>query len=278
MHSDFDAKETKDKIVQWIKDWFTENGPEASAVVGISGGKDSSVVAALCVEALGKDRVFGVLMPNGEQADLDDALELVQFLGIPFTIVNIKGIYDQFYESLKAITCRLEKAADKTNAIINTPPRIRMTVLYATAALLPNGGRVANTCNASEDFVGYATKFGDGAGDFGPIASLVVREIIAIGDELGLPEKLVHKAPADGLCGKTDEDNLGFSYDVLDDYICGIKWPEDPEIKAKIERLHDINMHKIAPLPTYPTSGVAFCVNPRKYKTCYDEFCDRFKK
>ena len=248
--NNFNAKEERPKIVQWIRDWFAENGPEASAVVGISGGKDSSVVAALCVEALGKDRVYGVLMPNGEQADIYDSIKLTDFLGIPNTLIDISPMYQDFNRTFKWISSVVGND-DISNAIINTPPRIRMTVLYAVAAILPNGGRVANTCNASEDYVGYSTKFGDSAGDFSPLGSLTVQNVLELGDELGLPKELVHKAPSDGLCGKTDEDNLGFTYAVLDKYIETSKC-DDPEVKAKIDKLHNQNMHKICPMPTYP--------------------------
>ena len=265
--SNFNAKEERIKIVQWIKDWFDNNGPYASAVIGISGGKDSSIVAALCVEALGKDRVFGVLMPNGEQSDISDARKLVDYLGIPNTTVNIKPMYDQFYDSFKWVAAKIG-GCDKTNAIINTPPRIRMTVLYAVAALLPNGGRVANTCNASEDYVGYSTKFGDSVGDFSPLASLSVFNILELGDELGLPAELVHKAPADGLCGKTDEENLGFTYATLEKVMMGEYEDVDPAIVEKIEKLHNQNIHKIAPMPWYPGSGVTYCFNPKRYKEC----------
>lgn len=252
--SDFNAKEVKEQIVQWIKDWFAENGPEASAVIGISGGKDSSVVAALCVEALGKDRVFGVLMPNGEQSDIDDAKKLVKFLEIPNVTVNIESIYNEFYETFKQIWFTVGDeygtSMNINNAIINTPPRVRMTTLYNVAAILPNGGRVANTCNYSEDYVGYATKYGDGAGDFSPISDLTVQEVIAIGEELGLPEDLVHKTPSDGLCGKTDEDNLGFTYKVLDEYITTGKC-EDEAIKEIIDRKHVQNLHKLQTIPKF---------------------------
>jgi NAD+ synthase len=135
-------------------------------------------------------------------------------------------------------------------SIINTPARIRMTTLYAISACV--GGRVANTCNLSEDYVGYATKFGDGAGDFSPLAELTVSQVIAIGEELGLPDELIHKTPIDGLCGKTDEENLGFTYATLDEYIEGVNPLENqPELKEKIDKMHSYNLHKLNPMPKF---------------------------
>lgn len=206
-------KRTKDEIVRWIQDYFKENGPGCHAVVGISGGKDSSVVAALCVEALGKDRVFGVLMPQGDQPDIVDSRNLISCLGINHCLINIES-------PVSSLLFRLgSKMEVSEQAKINLPARIRMATLYAVAQSLPNGGRVANTCNRSEDFVGYSTKFGDSAGDFSPLSHLMVHEVIQIGHELGLPAGLVEKTPSDGLCGKSDEDNLGFTYAQLDAYI-----------------------------------------------------------
>lgn len=206
-------KRTKDEIVQWIRSYFESNGPGCDAVVGISGGKDSSVVAALCVEALGKERVVGVMMPNGEQPDLDDSKQLIEFLGIRYAYTDIS----------KAVSAVSDQVALNMNVSdqtrINLPPRIRMATLYAISQSLPHGGRVANTCNRSEDYVGYSTKFGDSAGDFSPLANLMVHEVIQIGYELLLPINLISKIPSDGLCGKTDEDNLGFTYAHLDAYI-----------------------------------------------------------
>ena len=215
-------KQTKDEIVQWIRDYFAENGPNCDAVVGISGGKDSSIVAALCVEALGKDRVVGVLMPCGDQADIEDSKRLVNHLGIKSYIVNIQSPVDSILFRVKI------KMNVSEQTRVNLPARIRMTTLYAISQSLPNGGRVANTCNRSEDFVGYSTKFGDSAGDFSPLSNLLVHEVIQIGHELNIPADLVDKVPSDGLCGKTDEDNLGFTYAQLDSYIsngtCGIEF------------------------------------------------------
>lgn len=175
-------KRTKDEIVQWIRSYFESNGPGCDAVVGISGGKDSSVVAALCVEALGKERVVGVMMPNGEQPDLDDSKQLIEFLGIRYAYTDIS----------KAVSAVSDQVALNMNVSdqtrINLPPRIRMATLYAISQSLPHGGRVANTCNRSEDYVGYSTKFGDSAGDFSPLANLMVHEVIQIGYELLLPK------------------------------------------------------------------------------------------
>lgn len=237
----FNANETKDKCVQWIRDWFEQNGPGCNAVVGISGGKDSSVVAALCVEALGKERVIGVLMPCGEQADIDMSKKLVNHLGIKNYEVNIKDAVDGVLNALPDIEIT-------TQAKTNLPPRIRMTTLYAVSQSV--NGRVANTCNLSEDWVGYSTRYGDNAGDFSPLSKLTVTEVKAIGKLAGLPDDLVDKVPIDGLCGKTDEENLGFTYAMLDVYIReGIC--EDEALKEKIDNLHKKNLFKLEYMPCF---------------------------
>ncbi len=236
----FDVKRVKDECVQWIRDFFEKNGPGCNAVLGISGGKDSSVVAALCVEALGKDRVIGVLMPNGEQADIDMAQLLVGHLGIRHYVINIKDAVDSL---TKNIPFELTKQSRE-----NLPPRIRMSTLYAVSQ--SHNGRVANTCNLSEDWVGYSTRYGDSAGDFSPCANLTVQEVKAIGRLLGLPAVLVDKVPIDGLCGKTDEENLGFTYAELDRYIReGVI--EDPAKKERIDRMHRLNAFKLQLMPTF---------------------------
>ena len=236
----FDAVKIKNDCVEWIKKFFEENGPDCNAVVGISGGKDSSIVAALCVEALGKDRVIGVLMPCGEQHDIDMAELLVNHLGIRRFVVNIKDAVEGLTKSVPF------ELSDQSR--INLPPRIRMAALYAVSQ--SNNGRVANTCNLSEDWVGYATRYGDGAGDFSPCSHLTVAEMKQIGRVLGLPDVLVDKVPIDGLCGKTDEENLGFTYAELDRYIReGII--EDEEKKAKIDRLHKANLFKLRLMPSF---------------------------
>ena len=242
----FDAQKVKDECVSWIRKFFEENGPGCNAVLGISGGKDSSVVAALCVEALGRDRVIGVLMPNGEQADIDCAYQLVRHLGIRHYVVNIRGAVD----GLLAAMPQGLALTDQTRN--NIPARVRMATVYAVSQ--SNNGRVANTCNLSENWVGYSTRYGDDAGDFSPLSNLTVTEVKAIGHLLGLPENLVEKVPIDGLCGKTDEDNLGFTYAALDRYIReGVI--EDEQTKARIDRKHKANLFKLRFMPTFP-SGI----------------------
>lgn len=236
----FDAKATKDNCVRWIRDFFQHNGPDCNAVIGVSGGKDSSVVAAMCVEALGRERVIGVLMPNGVQSDIDSAQLLVSFLGIRHYTINIKECVDSLKRS---IPFELSYQSE-----VNLPARIRMATLYAISQ--SNNGRVANTCNLSEDWVGYATRYGDGAGDFSPCSRLTVQEVKAIGRVLGLPEVLVEKPPIDGLTGKTDEENLGLKYTELDQYIrTGVI--DDPEKKRRIDLLHNANLFKLRLMPSF---------------------------
>lgn len=236
----FNAEEVTEELILWIKEYFENNGRGCKAVVGISGGKDSSVVAALCTRALGKKNVFGVLMPQNKQSDIAYSYELCKHLDIEFTEVNIGSTVT---EITKAIPMKLN-----TVAITNLPARIRMTTLYAISSIV--NGRVANTCNLSEDWVGYATKYGDGAGDFSPLSFLTVTEIKKIGRILKLPEEFIEKTPIDGLSNKTDEDNLGFSYAVLDRYIReGIC--EDSDVKDKIDKLHRNNLHKLQPIPSF---------------------------
>lgn len=249
----FDAERVKNEIVEWIKDYFNGN-PEGKAIIGISGGKDSTIAAALCVEALGADRVIGVMMPNSGQADIADSAQVCSILGIESHLVDIGPAYNNISMHVARSFCANDEQPlgtvwNNNMFITNTPARLRMTTLYAVAALYPNS-RVVNTCNYSEDYVGYSTKFGDAAGDFSPLGNLTVREVLEIGDELGLPKHLVHKTPSDGMCGKTDEDNLGFTYNELDDFIlCTGKVSE--ETMDKIGRLHNATRHKYEPMPTY---------------------------
>lgn len=243
----FNPKEVKDQVVQWIRDWFEQNGPGCNAVIGISGGKDSSIVAGLCVEALGRDRVIGITMPNGVQKDISDSMKLINHLGIRYFNINIGEAYKALMGEVEK-ELRIKNLEVSNQTVINMPPRLRMTTLYAVSQSM--NGRVANTCNLSEDWVGYSTRYGDAAGDFSPLGGLTVQEVKAIGKELGLPIDLVEKTPSDGLCGKSDEDNLGFTYAMLDKYIrTGVC--EDPETKAIIDRKHEMNLFKLKPIPHF---------------------------
>ena len=240
----FCAQEVKDRCVEWIRDFFDKNGRGCNCIIGISGGKDSSVAAALCVEALGRERVLGVLMPNGEQADIDMARKLVEFLGIESVTVNIAPV-------VQAVTRGVESALNEdmsVQATVNLPARLRMVVLYAVSQ--SRNGRVANTCNLSEDWVGYSTRYGDSVGDFSPLSDLTVGEVKLVGRAAGLPEDLIEKVPSDGLCGKSDEDNLGFTYEVLDRYIRTGEI-EDEAVREKIERLHKKNLFKLDVMPKF---------------------------
>lgn len=240
--TEFSAIEIKNKCVEWIRDFFEENGKGCNAVVGISGGKDSSIVAALCVEALGKDRVIGVLMPNGEQSDISYSYFLCGNLGIKFVTIPIEDAVNGVLNAMK------ENVDISDQTLINLPARIRMSTLYAVSQSM--NGRVVNTCNLSEDWVGYSTRYGDTAGDFSPLSNLTVTEIKQIGRVLGLPDELIDKVPTDGLCGKTDEDNLGFTYDVLDKYIRTGEI-EDEEVKKRIDMMHEKNLFKLQLMPSF---------------------------
>lgn len=259
---EFDAVKTKERIVQWIREWFSDNGDGCKAVVGLSGGKDSAVVAALCVEALGADRVFGVFMPNTRQtaetkidnkkiieADYGDVSELTEHLGIRHRVVSIAEAY---FDILSEVSCcnyadgsELETSPQ---ARINLAPRLRMATLYTVSQSI--GGRVANTCNLSEDWVGYSTRYGDSVGDFSPLSNLTTDEVIAIGIACGLPEHLVNKTPSDGVCGKSDEDNLGFTYKELNEYI-RLGSCANEEVKQRIDEMHKRNLFKLELMPAF---------------------------
>lgn len=253
--SNFDAKKVKNEIVEWIRDWFEQNGKDCMIVVGISGGKDSSVVAALCVEALGENRVIGVLMPNGHQSDITDAYKLCKLLNIKSIEVNIKETVDSVYDAIRyGVYDDTRQGFDELNisvqSRINLPPRIRMATLYAISQSV--NGRVANTCNLSETLLSWETRWGDAVGDFAPISDLTVEEVKAIGYELGLPNELIEKIPSDGLCGSTDEDALGFKYSVMDRYIRTGEI-DDKDIKKKIDNRVEKYRFKRMPIPYYKT-------------------------
>lgn len=235
---------TVTKIIDWIKEYFIKNGPECKAVIGISGGKDSTVAAALLCKALGPNRVIAVQMPQGFQYDIDVSNEVIDYLEITEHYnINIGSACQEIFLSLPN-DIRIQPQVTS-----NVPARVRMNILYAIAA--SRHGRVVNTCNRSEDYVGYSTKFGDAAGDFSILSNYTAMEVKEIGIELGLPKNFIEKPPEDGLSGLTDEENLGFSYDVLDNFLLnGITPPY--EIYKNIEQRHKRNLHKISPMPTCP--------------------------
>lgn len=254
----FNPERHRELIINWIGNWYDNNsgGSKGPIVIGISGGKDSSVVAGLCVNALGKDKVYGVLMPDGEQPDIDDSLALVDALGIRFETVNIEKVKTTLVDCVnhKEMTIFKEIAdgqVDTTQANTNLPPRIRMTILYYISQLL--GGRVANTCNLSESMVGWETRWGDAVGDFAPLGKLTKNEVVSIGLVMPeIPRRLILKEPSDGLCGKTDEDGLGFSYDELDSLIRQNKMGDNYDtIIYKAMK----NNFKHIDLPSYDPSG-----------------------
>ena len=242
----FDATQVKADLIHWLQHVFATNGPTCKAVIGISGGKDSTIAAALCVEALGKDRVFGVLMPNGNQHDIACSYEVVKCLGIAHCEINLKTAYDYIVDEIEKNT----EVSLQTK--INLAPRLRMSTLYAVSQSL--NGRVINTSNLSEIWVGYSTRYGDSVGDFSPLAQLTVSELKQLGHTLGLPPYLVNKTPEDGLSGKSDEEKMGFSYAVLDAYIRTGKC-DDLQAKARIDTLHAQNEFKRLPMPSFPYPG-----------------------
>ena len=232
--NEFDVKEVYYELLDFIKDFFKDK--EGPAIVGISGGKDSTICAALLAEALGPERVVGVMMPNRVQMDLIDSVKVCELLGIQAMKVNIGPVYDALKEQID--TSDIKGSPDQWMSLFttNTPARLRMVTLYGIAAQL--GGFVCNTCNYSEDFVGYSTKYGDCCGDFSLLNQLTKTEVVALGDYMKLPKELVHKTPSDGMCGKSDEDNMGFTYDALDVFIRKGLPPKSSEVYNKIKKMH----------------------------------------
>ncbi|MBO5617657.1 MAG: NAD(+) synthase [Pseudobutyrivibrio sp.] len=247
---EFNVEKQTKQLIEYTREWFNKFGTDSRAVIGISGGKDSSVTAAVLKEAIGTERIRAIIMPNGEMSDLDDAKLLVEHLGLTSEIIPITDYYN-------AAIATFEKANtfDVTKDLkINLAPRLRMSTLYAVAQGQGVTSFVVNTCNASEDYVGYSTKYGDAAGDVSLLQDFTVTEVLQIGEYLGLPEKLVHKTPSDGLSGMSDEDKLGFKYAQLDKYISGNKEGIPADIISSIERKHVANLHKLELMPAYKRS------------------------
>lgn len=265
----FNAKKAADACIEWIQDWFNENGKGCNAVIGISGGKDSTVVAALCMKALGRDRVIGVMLPDGIQPDIADSREIIRNLGIHGVEYNIGDASTAMVENLSAVKVLAGQLGfleiPSRQARENLPPRLRMAALYLVAQCF--NGRVSNNCNLSENWIGYSTIYGDTAGDFSPISCFTASEVVAIGRVLGIPERFLIKPPSDGLCGQTDEDKLGFTYKLLDEYLRepdlyteaaiegrDISQSEKDTIRAAIEkigRLHRQNSFKHMPMAAF---------------------------
>ena len=235
-------------VIPKMKEFLNKKGIE-KVVIGISGGKDSTIVAKLMVDCLGKENVLGVLMPNGVQKDINDSKEVVKFLDIPNITVNIGRSFNALYEDM-GIGLISESKRVSEDARINIAPRIRMSVLYAVAQSMGNGWRVAGTTNKSEEYIGWLTKWGDGAADFEPVIDYTVRELLQLGVNLGLPKDKVYKVPIDGLAVGSDEERFGFTYNQLDDYIekgtsC------DREVDTKITRMHKYSEHKRVEIPKF---------------------------
>ena len=238
----FDAKQTAEKLVKWLKDYFDNNGQPINAVVGCSGGKDSTVVLAALTKAIGPDRIYAILMPNGEQADIDDSYKICEYLGLKPHVCNIQDAYNGVVGSVSG-------EFEPTNQMkINLAPVLRMTTLKAISQCV--NGRFTCNGNASEAYIGWFTIDGDDRGSVKPLINMTVTEVIQVGEALGLPDWMIHKTPTDGLCGQTDEDKFGFTYEVLDKYIRTGEI-DDLEIKAKIDDMHKRNAFKLKPMPSF---------------------------
>lgn len=247
----FDAKKEKERIVKFIRDYYKKNHVDG-AILGISGGKDSGVVAALFTEALGRENVIGVTLPcHSIESDRNDAKLVSDYYGFPLYNFDLTGVYDTFKKELQKIGNFDEEATKDSD--INLKPRLRMATVYYFAALFSKLHSktflVAGTSNKCELYVGYFTKGGDSVHDISPIADLTVEEVIALGAELKVPDAVLYKAPNDGLSNKTDEDKLGVTYKAIADYM------ENPNKVSKeerqiISRLHEKNAHKFV-IPTY---------------------------
>ena len=238
----FDAKQTAEKLVNWLREYFDNNGQPINAVVGCSGGKDSTVVLAALTKAIGPDRIYAILMPNGEQADIDDSYKICEYLGLKPHVCNIQDAYNGVVGSVSG---EFEPTGQMK---INLAPVLRMTTLKAISQCV--NGRFTCNGNASEAYIGWFTIDGDDRGSVKPLINMTVTEVIQVGEALGLPDWMIHKTPTDGLCGQTDEDKFGFTYEVLDKYIRTGEI-DDLEIKAKIDDMHKRNAFKLKPMPSF---------------------------
>ena len=252
----FDVEKVTKGCIDWTRKWFEyKSGNAEGIVVLVSAGKDSAVTAKICAEAIGRDKVFGIIMPNGKQKDLDDAIFVCESIGIRYRIINIEKVYNSMMDVLNFSGVD-NKYVISPHTATNISPRIRMTVAYAIAQEMHY--RVAGSGNFSEKYVGYCTKHGDANGwDFNPIGGLLCTEVIKVGEYLGIPDRIIHKAPSDGLCGKSDEESFGFSYETLDEFIKNGKI-EDKEVQKKIEEMRDKNQHKWIEMPFFDPESLYF--------------------
>lgn len=274
-----DAEKATEGIIAWLQEQFRTSGGKY-AVIGISGGKDSTVVAALCARALGKENVIGIILPNQRMKGMKTAFEIASLYCGKWTVYSIGPAYHHFtsWAGYNERTPKMErdiqwmrtydfslKEMEGYNpdlhvsdaAVTNLPARLRMCALYFVAQCVEHG-RVINTSNLSERYVGYSTRYGDSVGDFSPLGNFTATEVLEIGKYLGVPQKYLDIPPSDGLSGLTDEENLGFTYSNLDGYIRhdGTEVPE--EIRKKIDRLHELNEFKQKMMPIYEPTGEIF--------------------
>lgn len=235
-----------ENAINWIRDYVEKSGAKG-VVVGNSGGKDSATVIAMATIALGNEKVVTVAMPcNSISADLEDAKLVAKTFEVPFLEIDLSKSYMEMETSIDNALEVINKELNR-EAKINMKPRFRMTTLYAVAQSL--GYLVIGTGNLCEAMVGYTTKWGDSAYDFNPIANFTVPEVLAIGEHLGVPDKIIKKAPNDGLGGQTDEEKMGVTYKQIEEYIETGK--TDLEAMPIIERLNKASMHKRKTVPTY---------------------------
>ena len=234
----------KNKIVEWIRDYYRTNNLKG-AVLGVSGGKDSAVVAGLMSEAIGPENVVGLTLPcHSRQMDADGAKLVADHFGFELLNVDLTDVCDLFESNIDKLGDFT--AEQRSDSSINLKPRLRMSTVYYMAALLSKvkGGTyiVPGTSNACELYVGYFTKGGDSVFDIAPIYNLTVDEVIGVGEALGVPEEVLYRVPDDGLSGKSDEEKMGVKYADISSLIKGEE--VDELEREKIEKLHAKTRHK----------------------------------